>query len=418
MMRNTKAAATTMLGLAILGSLAAWNFRTSFTGGLFFAAFEAALVGALADWFAVVALFRHPLGLKFIPHTAIIPNNRGRIIEGIVKIVETDWLSLDFITAKVQAYPLIDGLAEALASDEVRRGIEETAQSISSNIIKNLDPTDISEFFHAMLSDNLDSIQFSPSLVESVEDTIKHLYSDDVIRLMLDWAIASTRGEEFERSIKRILTRAAADYSNQGNFMRRLGKGLGETLDIFNYDEAALILSRRINHFLVEMKVPDNQLHVKIKQEIENLHLLEPEAASAVLGDAVKKFIGTETGIKATGELFAALKDQLLRDAQRDMPLISYLTEIILQQISAIQQDEGRKVELDAWLKNKIIDLLERYHAVIGRMVREKLESLNDAGLVQSLEEKVGDDLQWIRINGTVIGALVGIVQYLVLHLI
>ncbi|MEQ8199921.1 MAG: DUF445 domain-containing protein [Syntrophomonadaceae bacterium] len=417
-MKNMKAVATTMLGLAVLGSLVTWNFRASFAGGLLFAACEAALVGALADWFAVVALFRHPLGLKFIPHTAIIPNNRGRIIEGIVKIVETDWLSLDFISAKVQAYPLIDGIAEALASDEVRRAFEETAQSISSNIIQNLKPADISEFFHVMLADNLDSIKFSPSLVQSVEDVIKQLYSEDVIRLMLDWAIASTRGEEFERSVKRLLTRAVADYSNQGSFMRRLGKGLGESLDIVNYDDAAMILSRRINHFLAELKAPENHLHIKIKNEIENLQLLDPEAASAMLGDTIRKFIGTEAGIKATGELFAAVKDQLLRDAERGMPLISYLTRIILQQITAIQQDEVRKAELDVWLKGKIMNLLERYHVVIGRMVREKLESLNDEGLVQSLEDKVGDDLQWIRINGTVIGALVGIVQYLVLHLI
>ncbi|MDD4775197.1 MAG: DUF445 domain-containing protein [Syntrophomonas sp.] len=417
-MRNMKTAATTLLVLTVLGSLAAWNFRASFTGGLFFAAFEAALVGALADWFAVVALFRHPLGLKFIPHTAIIPNNRGRIIEGIVKIVETDWLSLDFIAAKVQAYPLLDGLAEALSADEVRRGFEETAQSISHNIIENLDPADLSEFFHTMLSDNLDSIKFAPSLVESIEDTVKQLYSDDVIRLMLDWAIASTSGEEFEQSIKRLLTRAVADYSNQGSFVRRLGKGLGETLDIVNYDDAALILSHRINHFLKEMKAPDNRFHVRIKQEIENLQLLDPAAASAVLGDSVRKFVGTETGIKATSELFAVVKDQLLRDGDRGMPLVTYLTGVILQQVAAIRQDEMRKAELEAWLKDKIISLLERYHALIGRMVREKLESLNDAGLVESLEDKVGDDLQWIRINGTVIGALVGIVQYLVLHLI
>lgn len=417
-MRNMKTAATTLLVLTVLGSLVAWNFRASFTGGLFFAAFEAALVGALADWFAVVALFRHPLGLKFIPHTAIIPNNRGRIIEGIVKIVETDWLSLDFIAAKVQAYPLLDGLAEALSADEVRRGFEETAQSISHNIIENLDPADLSEFFHTMLSDNLDSIKFAPSLVESIEDTVKQLYSDDVIRLMLDWAIASTSGEEFEQSIKRLLTRAVADYSNQGSFVRRLGKGLGETLDIVNYDDAALILSHRINHFLKEMKAPDNRFHVRIKQEIENLQLLDPAAASAVLGDSVRKFVGTETGIKATSELFAVVKDQLLRDGDRGMPLVTYLTGVILQQVAAIRQDEMRKAELEAWLKDKIISLLERYHALIGRMVREKLESLNDAGLVESLEDKVGDDLQWIRINGTVIGALVGIVQYLVLHLI
>ena len=72
----------------------------------------------------------------------------------------------------------------------------------------------------------------------------------------------------------------------------------------------------------------------------------------------------------------------------------------------------------EAWIKSELASLLERYHGVIGSIVREKLQGLNDAGLVESLEDKVGDDLQWIRINGTVIGALVGIAQYLLLHLL
>jgi len=78
-MKRMKMIATLMFLLALASSLIAWFFRESFMGGLLFAASEAALVGALADWFAVVALFRHPLGLKFIPHTAIIPNNRWRV---------------------------------------------------------------------------------------------------------------------------------------------------------------------------------------------------------------------------------------------------------------------------------------------------------------------------------------------------
>lgn len=417
-MRNMKAVATTLLLAAVLGSVVSWNFRSSFSGGLFFAACEAALVGALADWFAVVALFRHPLGLKFIPHTAIIPNNRDRIIEAIVKIVETDWLSLEFISAKIQAYPLVDGITAALQTDQARRGLEEAAQSISTNIIQNLDPEKVSEFAHLVLADNLDEIIISPRLVISVEHSIKQLYSEDVISLVLDWVIASTKGEEFERSIRRILSRAASDYSNQGNFLRRLGKGLGESLDIVNYDEAADILARRINHFLVEMKSPENHFHTKIKHEIENLQLIDPISASAIFSDALRKFIGTESGLNATTELLAAVKDQLLKDSERGFPLVSYLTTIILEQINQIQQDEVRRADLEGWLKNKLMNLLERYHNVIGNMVREKLQSLNDAGLVQSLEDKVGDDLQWIRVNGTVIGALVGIGQYLILHLL
>ena len=417
-MKRMKRIATLMFLLALASSLIAWFFRESFMGGLLFAASEAALVGALADWFAVVALFRHPLGLKFIPHTAIIPNNRGRIVEGIVAIVEKDWLSLDFIRGKVLEYDLINGIASALETEEGRHGLERVSHSIIINIIQDLKPDDVSRFIHMMLADNLGEIKISPPLVERLETSIKNLYGDDVIRLLLNWAIASTRGDDFERVIKRTLTRAAADYSNQGNFMRRLGKGLGESLDIFNYDEAANTLAHRINRFLIEMQDPQNQYHIRVKTEMENLKIADPETASSMLSETLKKIVGTEAGLTATTELFAALKKQLLNDSNKEIPLIRYLSDMVLAQINSIRQDEVRKAAMESWMKGEVMALLERYHGIIGLMVREKLQSLNDAGLVESLEDKVGNDLQWIRINGTVIGALVGVLQYLILHLL
>jgi len=417
-MKQMKMIATFMFGLALIGSIVAWSFRDSFMGGLLFAACEAALVGALADWFAVVALFRHPLGLKFIPHTAIIPNNRGRIVEGIVAIVEKDWLSLDFIRSKILDYQVIDGIASALETEDGRQGLERLAQSVITNMIQDIKPDDAARFIHLMLADNVSQIKISPHLVERLESSVKSLYGDDVIRLMLNWAIAATKGEEFERVINRTLKRAAADYSNQGNFMRRLSKGLGESLDIFNYEEAASALTNRIHHFLIEMKDPDNQYHIKVKTEMENLKIADPDSASAGLSDMLKKIVGTEAGLSATADLFATLQTQLLDDSDKEIPLVRYLTTMVLEQINIVRQDEVRKAALEQWIKTEIMGLLERYHAVIGLIVREKLQSLNDAGLVQSLEDKVGDDLQWIRINGTVIGALVGVLQYLLLHLL
>jgi len=339
-------------------------------------------------------------------------------VEGIVAIVEKDWLSLDFIRGKVLEYDLIDGIASALETEEGRHGLERVSHSIIINIIQDLKPDDVSRFIHMMLADNLGEIKISPPLVERLETSIKNLYGDDVIRLLLNWAIASTRGDDFERVIKRTLTRAAADYSNQGNFMRRLGKGLGESLDIFNYDEAANTLAHRINRFLIEMQDPQNQYHIRVKAEMENLKIADPETASSMLSETLKKIIGTEAGLTATTELFAALKKQLLNDSNKEIPLIRYLSDMVLAQINSIRQDEVRKAAMESWMKGEVMALLERYHGIIGLMVREKLQSLNDAGLVESLEDKVGNDLQWIRINGTVIGALVGVLQYLILHLL
>lgn len=417
-MKRMKIIATIMLGLALGGSIIAWQFRDNFAGGLLFAACEAALVGALADWFAVVALFRHPLGLKFIPHTAIIPNNRGRIIDGIVAIVEKDWLSLDFIRSKLLDYPIIDSIASVLEKEEGRQGLERIAQSIITNMIQDLKPEDAARFIHLVLADNLSQIKISPGLIERMETSVKRLYGEDIIRLLLNWAIAATEGEEFTRVIKRTLKRAVADYSNQGNFIRRLGKGLGESLDILNYDEAAQSLSNRIHHILLEIKDPDNQYHIRIKTEIYNLKIADPDQASAMLTEMIKKVVGTEAGLKATAQVCAAFKAQILDDSKKEVPLLHYLTTMVIEQIDIIREDQDRKNAVENWIKGEITGLLERYHGVIGLIVREKLQSLNDAGLVQSLEDKVGDDLQWIRINGTVIGALVGVLQYLILHLL
>ncbi|MEN6460527.1 MAG: DUF445 family protein [Syntrophomonas sp.] len=417
-MKRMQVIATFLFVLALVGSIIVWPYRGSFTGGLLFAACEAALVGALADWFAVVALFRHPLGLKFIPHTAIIPNNRGRIIEGIATIVENDWLSLDFIRVKILDYPLIDSLASALETEEGRRGLERLAQSMISNTLQYLDPKDAARFVHLMIADNLEEIKISSILVKRLEAAAKDLYGDDVIRLLLNWAIAATQGEDFERIIKRTLKRAAADYSNQGNFFRRLGKGLGESLDIFNYDEAADVLSHRINLFLIEMKDPDNQYHIRLRTEFEKLQIAEPDSASIMLSEFLKKIVGTEAGLTVTADLLAALKEQLLSVTNEKLTLIQYLTNMAVEQINMIRQDEVSKATMESWIKTELTGFLDRYHWVIGEIVREKLQSLNDIGLVKSMENKVGDDLQWIRINGTVIGALVGILQYLLLHLL
>lgn len=418
-MKRMQGIATGMLLLALAGSIIIWPYRGNFTGGLLFAACEAALVGALADWFAVVALFRHPLGLKFIPHTAIIPNNRGRIIEGIVKIVEKDWLSLDFIQAKLQDYPIVDGVGAVLETEEGRRGMERVVQALIVNALEHLQAEEVARFVHLMLVDNLGQIKISPELVERLESSVKTLYGEDLIRLFLDWGIAATKGEEFERAIKRTLTRAAADYSNRGNFIRRLGKGLGESLDIFNYDEAAQTLSNRINHFLIEMKDPNNQYHQRIQNELIKLQIADPASAAEMLGELLQKLINTEAGFAATVNLIEALKSQLLDSGRgENLPLISYVVDMAIKQIEGIRQDEARKASTEAWIKKEMASLLVRYHGVIGSIIREKLQGLNDAGLVQSLEDKVGDDLQWIRINGTVIGALVGIAQYLLLHLL
>lgn len=417
-MTRMKTIATAMFALALAGALLAWPFRASFTGGLLFAACEAALVGALADWFAVVALFRHPLGLKFIPHTAIIPNNRDRIIEGIISIVENDWLSLDFIKDKIYDYQMIDGLAAVLETEEGRRELERLAEALLTNTLQEINPQDVVDFIQTGIKDNIEEIRISSELIDHLEASLKNLYADQIIQLLLNWAIGATRGTEFERAIKRTITRTADDYSNQGNFIRRLSKGLGESLDILNYDQAARSLSHRINRLLIEMQDPENQYHVKVRDELERLKIADPDLAAHFLSGLLKNIAESEIGARAISEIVTVFKQQLLSDQNQDLPMIRYFSDMVIKQVNLIRADDERKAVLETRIKEELANLLQRYHGVIGRIVKEKLESLDDEGLVISLEAKVGNDLQWIRVNGTVIGALVGILQYIILRML
>ena len=415
-MKRMKTAATLLFLLALTGAFIAFQYRETFWGGLLFAVCGSALVGALADWFAVVALFRHPLGLKFIPHTAIIPNNRARIIEGIAAIVEKDWLSLDFIQGKIQDYPLIDRLAAALETENGRKELDRLTWSAAAGILRGLNPEDVTRVIKLLLKDHPEEIRLSPALLKELEDLIKNRHADDLLRILLDFATHATQGGEFERTVQGILSRAADDYAGRGHFFRRLGKGLGESLDILNYQEAGATIAHRINDFLIEMKQPGNQYYDKVKAELLKLKLLDPKSASAVLGGMLRNMLDGDAGQNAVTGAVAALKAQLLSGSRQDMPVIRNLTDSAVGQLNRIRMDEKRKALLESRVKTELSKLLERYHGVIGRTVREKLESLNDKGLVKSLEDKVGDDLQWIRINGTVIGGFVGALQFLIFH--
>lgn len=417
-MKKMKTLATVLLLLALIGAVASWPFRQNFWGGLALSTFEAALVGALADWFAIVAIFRHPLGIKFIPHTAIIPNNRERIINSIADIVENQWLSLDIIRAKINDYQIIDRLSSSIESQEGKKRLESIVLSLMVNTIKDIEPAYVAKFIQQVIKENFTEINITEELVEKFESSLKELYGDDVINFLIDKLCIMTEDYSFIKVVKNTLHKAANDYATKGGFFRRLGKGLGEGLDVINYEEAAESISKKFADFLEDIKDEYNPYRARIKKSIENIKFTNQESVSVMLGSLVQKTIDTDDGFNTIVNLVSVLKAQLITEDIEKSPLIKYFAEMITEQIRNIKADDLKKAEFEGWIKKAGIEIVERYHSLVGNLVKENLQSLNDQSFVDSLEDKVGEDLQWIRVNGTVIGALVGIVEYLILHLI
>ena len=404
-----------LLALAAAGGAAAWPFRDRFVGGLVLAACEAALVGGLADWFAVVALFRHPLGLSWVPHTAIVPANRENIINGIVDIVENDWLKVAVIKEKIQSLALVDGLLNLAGSPRVQHRLRIIIGGLAGDLVRSLDADRVAAYLEKAIRDTL----VVPLTVNFLRTMELGAYEDEITDFVLDQFAVLLHTLDLREIIARYLRKAAEEYKRSG-FWRRLTVDTGEQLKIIDYDAAAGVAVARIHDLIGEMRLPGNEYRARLKavffnlESNENLRRLIDSWKEDALGrlDFTRSIARFIAGIKESGSR------GIISNVRSSNQLLNHVMDLLNDQLAGLAADPAKREKLDRWLKKELIRLVEKNHGVIGDLVRENLERLNVRSFVASVEDRVGDDLQWIRINGTLVGALVGIGLYLVTHLL
>jgi uncharacterized membrane-anchored protein YjiN (DUF445 family) len=413
--KNTKVLATTLLLIALIGLLVSWQFRQNYWGGMILVTCQAALAGALADWFAVVALFRHPLGMKFIPHTAIIPKNRERIIDSIVNLVENEWLNQEMIKEKIEGFKIFESFNKLIQSEEGKKRLEEVVFAVFYNTLNEMEPQYVAKFAQDLIKAHASEIKMSWGFIEDMEESVKKLYAEDIVDFIIDNAKHLINNEEFMKIAQHTLRKVADDYSEKG-FFRRIGKGLGERLDIINYREASKSVAYKLIDVLNGMKSKSSPYRAKMKQGIMSLEISKNPDIIKAIENWLTSTIENADGEKILTEIVKALKNQVFAGGAEGSPIVKYFTEMAINQLDKISKDDEKKGIVEKWIKEEVLKLIERYHSVIGNLVRENLEKLNDESFTTSLEDKVGEDLQWIRVNGTVIGGLVGLLQYLILR--
>ena len=372
------------------------------------AGFEAAMVGGLADWFAVTALFRHPLGLP-IPHTAIIPTRRAKIIEGIVTMVEEVWLSPEVIGARLARMspgdvivdwlrdpahverlgaPLRDvlrGLARTLTQDEVvtfvERGLQRQLRELP------VDATTGRWLARAVASEGADAA--FTAVATSLANLAERPRTATELHWWLDRSARALRegGKRFvpfmlrRKIVQRKIVEAACDYAaaelrnaagQSDQPLRRLVlDALGRFADRLAAGEAeALAQAERLRAAVVES--------------------LE---AGTLVRDTLAR-------------LRAQLEDEL---ADPRGSLSALVDRTLHAGILEVLEDAERRAAFDRWIRATAQDLVARHHDQIGLTVRESLEALETGALVAQIEARVGADLQFIRLNGAVVGGLVGV---------
>ncbi|MCC2473504.1 DUF445 domain-containing protein [Bacillus cereus] len=404
---QTKYIAGISLGVMGIGFAASIPFQGTVAGEIIQGGFEAGLVGGLADWFAVTALFRHPMGIP-IPHTALLPKNRKRVTKGLIHTLENEWLTKESITNKVkemQLAQMVLQIAEReMQSDAVKKGIV----TIAEKAIVSIDTEKLAVIIEKELKTYLHTINTSNILQVLVDQLVVQEYDEKTLDYILvkvkDW----TAQDEARYQLGSLGMKAMENIKVDG-FLQFTLKSF---MNIVDEDKIGGILQKFIISNINSLQDADNSTRqlilAKIRQEIINVK--ENEALLQELENWKEKWIANWNATDKIKEMLEQVQQRAVVFVNNEEFADKYVIPFLQTQMNKIKEDEQTVQKIEEWLQKQVVKLVENNHSKIGKLVQENLDKLDDKTLIEMIENNVGKDLQWIRVNGAVCGFMIGLV--------
>jgi len=372
-----------------------------FTDGTGFAGYvraaaEAAVVGGIADWFAVTALFRHPLGIP-IPHTALIPRGKDAIGRGLGEFVQRNFMNPDALVERVRDADVAHRVGVWLADPGNARAASRQAAGVIAAIAETVNENDIQEGLRDMIAARVDAVDAAPLLGEVLDRAVAGGHHGAVVTSGLR-AVAKTITENRDLLRRRVHDEAprwVPAYVNDLIF---------EKVYVSLQDFVADIAGNPDHEIrqLLDGKIVDWIGHLKTSPEL------------AERGNELKSTLLDHPEFKAwTDGVWTSLKDHLAAAAgQPESDLRKRLEQVVLSTGRRLVEDEETRRGVDSWIGNLARHLAERSGPEVATLISTTVERWDADETSQRLELQVGRDLQFIRINGTIVGGLVGLVLH------
>ncbi len=366
----------------------AWGFVLAFS--------EAALVGGLADWFAVTALFRHPLGIP-IPHTAIIPRKKDRIAETMADFLQRHFLTPEVVARRLQTTNIArlagDYLTGSAGTGEGR--IRAGAANLLVELLESLDPDRLGARVKAGLAQLLARIEVAPLLGQMLAAAIADGRHRPLIDGIIRWAgLALEDNEEMVRSMVRDRANALLRFT-----------GLDERLAKSVLDG----LYRMLAEILVD---PNHPLRLKVDEWLAGLaHDLQHDAEMRAKVERMKADLLANPSL---GNWWMGVWERL-RHALIDMARgksggFGETVGASMAELGAnLRDDPALQHQVNRFARRTIVGLVSRYGNQIVGLVSDTVKRWDATTITERMENAVGRDLQFIRINGTLVGGLVGV---------
>jgi uncharacterized membrane-anchored protein YjiN (DUF445 family) len=398
--RGMKAAATGLLVVMAAVFVAARALEARYPALSYVKAFaEAAMVGGLADWFAVTALFRHPLGLP-IPHTAIIPRNKDRIGEALANFLKENFL-IPAVVARRMRNIDVAGAAGRFLQTPAGEGnrIRAGASRLIADIFEGLDDERLGGIVKGAVSNRLRKMEVSPLLGHTLASAI----NEDRHVPMLEAAIRWT---------------ARALDANEPLIREMVHKKANWVLKLAGLDaKLADAIIDGLRKLTVEMSTdPAHPVRLKIEEALAQLAndlQTRPETRERV--EAIKdQLLDNQSVSLWLDALWQKAREAIIRAARNpDAVLAGKLGEVMKSMGTTLESDARIRAAINQFARRATVGMAASYGGSIVKLVSETVRSWDARTVTARLEAAVGRDLQYIRINGTLVGGMVGLVLHL-----
>ena len=390
-----KAAATGMLVLmaavfvlssALQDRSPAWGFVKAFA--------EAAMVGGLADWFAVTALFRHPLGLP-IPHTAIIPTNKNRIGDNLASFLKANFLTPSVVARRMRRIDIAAAAGRFLENPPPNGRMRQGASRLVAVVVGALDDERIGGMAKSAVAARLRAFEVSPLLGQTLGGMIDEHRHVPMLENVVRWLSRTITANEH---LIRDMVHARAGW-----VMRLTG------LDAKLADSIVNGLTKLINDMAED---PAHPVRLKAEEALAKLAFdLKFDPITRVKVEGIKaEIIANKAITDWIDRVMRDMRHAVLRAARDpDAVLAGKFGEALRELGRTLQQDAGLKQVLNKFARRAVVGVVASYGDGIVKLVSETIRGWNAKTITDRLESAVGRDLQYIRINGTIVGGLVGL---------
>ena len=345
---------------------------------------EAALVGGIADWFAVVALFKHPLGLP-IPHTAIIPKSKDEIAKNLGQFIKSEFFSkenlrksafLEKLSLKKIIQSFIDGKSTSFSIDSLAQALESKVPLLCEKIKeeeKNLRFLEQVNFSR-LIGEGLQAVQNSASYDEIVKELIE----------IIDEKFQSLKGKLRQELIGDSLINKAMSF-------------------ITSYDDKII---NGIEEYIDKLKNPNAKELTQLKSALQDyIHkLLYDQSTIDSVNAKIKGALSSDMSAK--------ILTAILEHIQENKIISTTMADIAKRALNNFINDAHKLALTERWLKSKIVNIVGDYSDEIAGFIENTIKSWDAQEISQKLELEVGKDLQFIRINGMLVGGIIGGVIY------